>query len=320
MEPEAVDSVDDVSVPHRFASGTFDEGTLAERTATVAAVLVARNESATIGRALDPLRRLLEGGLLDRLVVVDGGSSDDTVALAAAAGAEVLDASAVLPAMGPVLGKGDSIWRTVVAVDVDVLAFLDSDLIGRYDDYVIGLLGPLLVDPDVRFVKGAFRRTRVGEDQPRHLDGGRVTEMVARPLLNLLRPDLAAFYQPLGGQVAARRGDLAAVSIPTGYAVEIDMLATMVDRFGHGAVVESDLGSVVNRERTIEDLVSMSQEVMYGLLHAQQPGLRWTPYVRPEPGGGMAEPLDHQVVHRPPAETLLQVSGVGSRRKDIGSS
>ncbi len=316
------DNVVRVSVPHRFPRGAFDARTLAERTATVAAVLVARNEAVTIARALAPLAELLAGGCLDRLVVVDGGSDDETAALARAAGAEVLVAGSVLPELGPVLGKGDSIWRTVVALDVEVLAFLDSDLIGSYDEYVIGLLGPLLTDPDVRFVKGAFRRTRVGEDQPRHLDGGRVTEMVARPLLNLLRPDLAAFYQPLGGQVAARRRDLAAVPIPTGYAVEIDMLATMVDRFGHGAVVESDLGSVVNRERTVEDLVPMAQEVMYGLLHAQQAGLPWTPYVRPEPDGGMAPPLSHHVLHRPPADTLVQVSGTGagSRRRDIGSS
>ncbi|MEO6317392.1 MAG: glycosyltransferase [Acidimicrobiales bacterium] len=311
-----------MSVPRRFRRGAFDEGTLAGRTSTVAAVLVARNEATTIARALAPLQPLRARGLLDRLVVVDGGSVDGTADLAEAAGAEVLDAASVLPELGPVLGKGDSIWRTVVAVEADVLAFLDADLIGRYDEYVLGLLGPLLVDPDVRFVKGAFRRTRVGEEDPRHLDGGRVTEMVARPLLNLLRPDLAAFYQPLGGQVAARRRDLAAVAIPTGYAVEIDMLATMVDRFGHGAVVESDLGRVVNRERTVEALVPMAQEVMYGLLHAQRPGLPWTPYVRPEPEGGMAPALTHEVVHRPPAATLVQGldGGAGSRRRDIGSS
>ncbi len=318
----AVDSVRGVSVPHRFSRGAFSEATLAERASTVAAVLVARNEATTIARALAPMRPLLERGLLDRLVVVDGGSDDGTVGLAESAGAEVLDAASVLPELGPVLGKGDSIWRTVVAVEADVLAFLDADLIGHYDEYVIGLLGPLLVDPAVRFVKGAFRRTRVGEEVPRHLDGGRVTEMVARPVLNLLRPDLAAFYQPLGGQVAARRSDLAAVPIPTGYAVEIDMLATMVDTFGHAAVVESDLGQVVNRERTVEALVPMAQEVLYGLLHTQHPGLPWTPYVRPVPEGGMAVPLAHQVVHRPPAETLVQVpdGGVGSRRRDIGSS
>ena len=315
-------SVGAVSVPHRFPRRAFDETTLAERTSTVAAVLVARNEAVTIARALEPLHALRERRLVDRLVVVDGGSDDDTVALAAAAGAEVIDAASVRPELGPVLGKGDSIWRTLVAVDVDILAFLDADLVGRYDEYVIGLLGPLLTDADVRFVKGAFRRTRAGEVEPRHLDGGRVTEMVARPLLNLLRPDLAAFYQPLGGQVAARRGDLAAIEIPTGYAVEIDMLAAMVDRFGHRAVVESDLGRVVNRERTVEDLVPMAQEVMYGLLHAQQPGLSWTPYVRPEPEGGMGVPLAHQIVHRPPAASLLQVSGdgAGSRRRDMGSS
>ncbi|MET0729519.1 MAG: glycosyltransferase [Acidimicrobiales bacterium] len=308
---------------HRcFPRGTFDERTLVERSATVAAVLVARNEEPTVAEALAPLRPLLERGLLDRLIVVDGGSDDATKAHAEAAGAEVLHAAEVLPEMGPVLGKGDSIWRAVAAVDADVLAFLDADLIGAYDEYVIGLVGPLLTDPDVRFVKGGFRRTRVGETEPRHLDGGRVTEMIARPALNLLRPDLAEFYQPLGGQVAGRRVDLASLPIPTGYAVEIHMLATAVARFGRQAVVESDLGSVVNRERTIEDLVPMAQEVLFGLLHEQGLIDGWVPYVRPLPGGEMSDPLPHQVVLRPPVDSLGQPSGVGtgSRRSDIGSS
>lgn len=307
----------------RFGRRAFDERTLAERTSTVAAVLVARDEEPTIAEALSRLRPLRERGLLDRLIVADGGSTDDTRRCAVEAGAEVIDVGQILvDEVGPLLGKGDSIWRTVVAVDADILAFLDADLIGTYDEYVIGLLGPLLTDPTVRFVKGGFRRTRPNEDQPRHLDGGRVTEMVARPALNLLRPDLAEFYQPLGGQVAGRRSDLASLPIATGYAVEIQMLATTMARFGREGVVESDLGSVVNRERTVEALVPMAQEVLYGLLHQLGEVGDWTPYVRPLPGGGTSPPAGHHVVIRPPVAEVGQVSltAADSRRNDIGSS
>ena len=308
--------------PAHHPAGSFDREVLASRQGSVAAVLVARNEAPTIAAALVPLVVLHKDGLLDRVVVIDGGSRDGTQRLATEAGAEVVDAAAVLPRFGPVLGKGDSMWRALAAVDVDVVAFLDADLVGRYDDFVIGLLGPLLVHPGARFVKGAFRRIRAGEEGPRHFDGGRVTELVARPLLNLLRPDLARFYQPLGGQIAGRTPDLRALHVLTGYAVEIGMLAEAVDRFGPAAVVESDLGFVVNRERTHEELVPMSQEVLFGLLRRTEPDLHWVPYTRPLPDGGrVSEPFDHTVVVRPPLDSVPQSDwSTDSRRSDIGSS
>jgi glucosyl-3-phosphoglycerate synthase len=314
-------------VSHRHLPvGASSEDDLRRRDATVGVVLVARNEAGTIGDAVASIRTLHDRDLIDRLVVIDGGSTDGTQDAARAAGAEVVAAADVLASFGPVLGKGDSMWRAVAAVETDVLAFLDADLTGDYAGYVVALVGPLLTDPATRFVKGGFRRTRHGEQAPRHLDGGRVTEMVARPLLNLLRPDLAAFYQPLGGQVAARRADLASIPVLTGYAVEISMLATAVDRWGRHAVVEADLGSVVNRERTVEELVPMAQEVMYGLLSGERPPVAWRPYTRPTPGGVMVEVHPHAVVVRPPIEQVAQAAQpaqpawADSRRSDIGSS
>jgi glucosyl-3-phosphoglycerate synthase len=291
--------------PAHHPAGTFDRATLAARDVSVAAVLVARDESATIGAALEPLAGLLTDGLLDDLVVIDGGSTDGTVELATGLGARVVDAASVLPRFGPVLGKGDSMWRTLAAVDTDVVAFLDADLQGAYDEFVIGLLGPLVVHRGARFVKGCFRRIRSGEEAPRAFDGGRVTELVARPLLNLLRPDLARFYQPLGGQIAARTADLRSIPVLTGYAVEISMLAEVVDRFGADVVVESDLGTVVNRERTFEELVPMSQEVLFGLLRRTEHDLVWVPYTRPLPDGdGVSAPERHHVVRRPPIDAI----------------
>lgn len=314
--------------PSHHRAGAFDEGVLAGRDASVAAVLVARNEAATIGAALRPLGDLLRRGLLDELVVIDGGSTDATIDIATAEGAEVVDAASILTRFGPVLGKGDSMWRALAAVRSDVVAFLDADLQGAYDEFVIGLFGPLLVHRDARFVKGCFRRIRSGEDAPRAFDGGRVTELVARPLLNLLRPDLARFYQPLGGQVAGRTADLRSIPVLTGYAVEISMLAEVVDRFGADAVVESDLGTVVNRERTFEELVPMSQEVLFGLLRRTEHDLVWVPYTRPLPDGyAVSAPESHKVTLRPPVDSIDErywgvdvAPGRGSRRNAIGSS
>lgn len=302
-------------MPVHVPAGTYDDSVLAGRDATVAAVLVARNEAPTIEAALAPLVERLRAGLLDQVVVFDGGSTDGTQDLATEAGAEVVDGASVLAEFGPVLGKGDSMWRTLYAVRSDIVAYLDADLIAEYDVLVRGLVGPLLTRPGTKFVKGAFRRIRVGEEGPRPFDGGRVTEMVARPILNLLRPDLAGFYQPLGGQVAARHADLSSIPVLTGYAIEMGMLAEVVDRWGLDAVVESDLGVVVNRERHVDELVPMAQEVMFGLLRRTD-GVAWVPYDRPLPGGaGRADPDPHAVVVRPPMDQVI-----GSRRSDIGSS
>lgn len=290
--------------PSHHPAGSFDRSMLTTRGETVAAVLVARNEEPTIGAALAPLGEFLREGLIDDLAVIDGGSTDGTKEIAEREGARVIDAAAVLPRFGPVLGKGDSMWRSLAAVDTEIVAFLDSDLQGRYDEFVIGLLGPLLTHRGARFVKGSFRRIRTGEESPRPFDGGRVTELVARPLLNLLRPDLARFYQPLGGQVAGRTADLRSIPILTGYAVEVSMLAEAVDRFGAAAVVESDLGTVINRERTFEELVPMSQEVLFGLLR-RRGDLVWVPYTRPLPDGNAVSPPEaHAVVLRPPITSL----------------
>lgn len=308
--------------PAHHPAGSFDRSVLEARQGTVAAVLVARDEAKAVADAVLPLRALVDVGLLDRVVVVDGGSTDGTAAIAADEGAEVIDVAAVLPRFGPVLGKGDSMWRALAAVDADVVAFLDADLQGRYDEFLLGLVGPLLRYPGARLVKGCFQRIRTGEEGPRVFDGGRVTELVARPLLNLLRPDLARFYQPLGGQVAGRSSDLRSLHVLTGYAVEIAMLAEAVDRFGPDAVVESDLGVVVNRERTFEELVPMSQEVLFGLLRRTEPGLRWVPYTRPLAEGGAVSPaVEHTVVVRPPMDSIDQSEwSIRSRRSDIGNS
>jgi glucosyl-3-phosphoglycerate synthase len=199
-------------------------------------------------------------------------------------------------------------WRALAVVDTDVVVFLDADLAADHAALVAGLAGPLLEQRGVRFVKGAFHREHpdfVEEEHP--FDGGRVTELMARPLVNLLRPDLAGFYQPLGGQVAADTALLRELPLFTGYAVEIGMLVDVIDRVGLAAVAEVNLGALRNRPRPTAELAPMAQEVLYGFLLRVAPEVLtsgWQPYRRPRYEGGYDEAAA-RVVERPPLASLV---------------
>jgi hypothetical protein len=209
--------------------------------------------------AIAPLERL---GLVDELLVVDAASADGTAEIAAARGARVADESALRPELGPALGKGDAMWRGLAATSGDIVAFLDTDTEDFHAGFVTGLLGPLLADPDVAFVKGAFRRPlRVGDTIVPD-GGGRVTELVARPLLNLHVPDLAGFLQPLAGEVAARRGLLERLPFPVGYGVEIAMLIDALRVAGLDALAQVDLGTRQNRHQPLRELSAMALAVI----------------------------------------------------------
>jgi glucosyl-3-phosphoglycerate synthase len=301
----------------RATAADYPVEAFAARTASATLVVPARNEGANVAQTVMAAEVMRKLEVVDRVLVVDGGSSDETALEAELAGADVVAAADLQPGFGPVLGKGDSLWRALGAVDTDVVAFLDADLEGDIGKFVRGLVGPLVLGegapggggavgaagPDVQFVKGAFHRIDPDGAQPGDpFDGGRVTEMVARPLLNLWRPDLAAFYQPLGGQVAARTELLWSLPLLTGYAVEMAMLVDVVDRVGLGAVVEVDLGTLRNRPRATSALAPMAQEVLYAFASRVLPDgavPEWSPYVRPRRDGGPPVPDPATVVERP---------------------
>lgn len=295
----------------------FGEAVLAARTRGVTVCVPARDEAASIGRTVATLVGLRDRGAIDRVLVLAGGSSDGTEELAARAGAEVCDVGSVAPELGPVLGKGDAMWRGLAQVETPVVVFVDADLDTDLAAMVCGLAGPLVAPPHpqapdgaagegpVRFVKGAFHRQLpdfVTAEDP--FDGGRVTELMARPLMNLLRPDLAGFYQPLGGQVAGETALLRSIPFLTGYAIEIGMLIDVVDRVGPTGVAQVDLGELRNRPRPTAELAPMAQEVLFGFLLRAAPETvagGWRPYVRPRFGGGFDE-IATRVVQRPPLE------------------
>ncbi|WP_318208574.1 MULTISPECIES: glucosyl-3-phosphoglycerate synthase [unclassified Streptomyces] len=213
----------------------------AKRNTKVSVVLPALNEEATVGDIVAVIRRELMTEavpLVDELVVIDSGSTDRTAEVAAAAGARVVARDAILPRIPAVPGKGEVLWRSLMVTTGDVVCFIDADLRDFSADFVSGIVGPLLTDPDVDFVKAMYDRPF--GDTPGQ--GGRVTELVARPLLNLHWPQLAGFVQPLGGEYAARRSLLERLPFPVGYGVELGLLVDALHTVGLDALAQVDVG------------------------------------------------------------------------------
>lgn len=225
-------------------------------------VLPARNEQATVFDVVTALVPLHDAGLVDELIVLDSLSTDATAARAVAAGARVVTAAQALPGVDPVRGKGEAMWRALFATEGDVVAFCDADLLDAGPHYGIGLLGPLLTDPETLLVKGFYDRPLVNDDGSVTGYGGRVTELVARPLLGLYRPDLAGLVQPLAGEWAGRRELLETLPFPTGYGVEVAVLLDTAQRHGVGAIAQVDLGTRTHRQQSPDALGVMAAEVM----------------------------------------------------------
>ena len=189
---------------------------------TVSVVLPALNEEPTIGRIVHQINHVLGAAapehrrLVDELVVIDGGSADRTAAVAAAAGARVEFRADILPALPSIPGKGDAMWRSLAVTRGDLVVFIDADLQSFTPSYITGLIGPLITNPEVALVKAVYERPLVEGSTVVSAGGGRVTELMARPLLNLLWPELAGIIQPLAGEYAARRELLEETGITVG--------------------------------------------------------------------------------------------------------
>ena len=234
----------------------------------VSVVLPALNEESTVGRIVEAVHFGLGAGaspgrqLVDELVVIDSGSTDRTAQVAARAGARVVAREDVLADIPVVTGKGEAMRRSLAATDGDVVVFVDADLQSFTPTYVTGLLGPLLTDPSVSLVKAVYERPLVEGSSVVSAGGGRVTELVARPLLNLLWPELAGVVQPLAGEYAARRSLLEQLSFPCGYGVELAMLVDTLDLLGLDAIAQVDLGVRVHRHHDERRLGRMSAEIL----------------------------------------------------------
>lgn len=291
-----------------------DPEVLRDRTRSITVCVPVFNELEGVARTIAQLSGLVTGGLIDGLVMIDGGSQDGSFESAERLLAELASPTAIgrvgahrsasLAAdMGPVLGKGDSMWRANALIDTDVAVFLDADLLNVGPHMVVSLAAPLVLGDEVDFAKGLFHRVSDRSD-PREYDGGRVTELMARPLLNLLCPELANFYQPLGGQIAIRSELLASLPIFTGYGVEIGMLIDVASRIGVDRIGEVELGDLMNSEKSDGALLPMAQQVAFTLLRRATDRVDgWTPAIRPTFDGGMVELDGTSIVERPPWST-----------------
>ncbi|MFE9031496.1 glucosyl-3-phosphoglycerate synthase [Streptomyces iakyrus] len=235
---------------------------------TVSVVLPALNEEATVGDIVAVIRHDLmrQVPLVDELVVVDSGSTDRTSEVAAAAGARVVHRDAILPRLPAVPGKGEVLWRSLLVTRGDIVCFVDADLRDFSSDFVSGIVGPLLTDPDVELVKAMYDRPLSTEFDSLASgktagQGGRVTELMARPLLNMHWPQLAGFVQPLGGEYAARRSLLEQLPFPVGYGVELGMLVDSLHLAGLDALAQVDVGVRKHRHQDGQALGRMAAAI-----------------------------------------------------------
>ncbi len=257
-----------------------------QRSGTVSICLPARNEQRTIGAILAQLTPLRERGVVDQIVVVDG-STDGTAEIARGWGAEVHAQDSLMPELGPVLGKGDAMWRGLSVLDGEFVCYLDADSERFGAHYACGLLGPLLCDPRISFVKGFYRRPfRIGA-MTLDDEGGRVTELTARPLLKAFYPDLAGVEQPLAGEIAARRELLERLPFVTGYGVDIALLIDGYREAGLDAIAQVDLEIRQNAHQPLRELGGMASAVLEAVT------------TRLEREGRLHGPVE-RVVERPP--------------------
>ena len=284
--------------------GEFPPDRLASvRESSVSVCLPARNEARTIGPILEALMPLRDRGVLDQVVVVDR-SSDGTADIARRLGAEVHDQDELMPELGPVLGKGDAMWRALPVLSGQVVCFLDADSEQFGAHFACGVLGPLLCRPEISFVKGFYRRPFRMGDTTVPDGGGRVTELTARPLLNLFYPDLAGIRQPLAGEIAARRDLLERLPFAAGYGVDIGLLIDAYTAAGLEAIAQVDLETRQNAHQPLRDLGPMAYAVLQAVaVRLEREGRLRGPlpatFTAPDEDVAIAEPVE-----RPPLRSL----------------
>ncbi len=253
--------------PRIHSHAAFDAVELAGRARgageVISVVIPARDEEDTVGTVVatvhDHLVRRV--GLVHEVLVVDADSGDATGAVAAAAGARVVRQSEVLPHLGSAAGKGEAMWKGLAAATGSLLVYLDADVVDIGPHFVTGLLGPLLHDDGVRFTKAAYDRPFVDTAGARHGSGGRVTELLARPVLAAWFPELSGVVQPLAGEIAARRDLLASLPFVRGYGVELAMLIDIARRHGVEAIAQVDLGVRTHDHQDLAALGRMAAEL-----------------------------------------------------------
>lgn len=277
----------------------LDAAMAAKRGRTVSVCIPCRNEAETVGDLVRMIEQSLVGTLVDELIVLDDGSTDGTADIAAEAGATVVPVDVVHFFHGSARGKGNALWASLLASHGDVVVWCDGDITSFTPEWIVRLAMPLLVDDEVGLVKASYHR-------PSHLGGGgRTTELVARPLLSLFFPELAALEQPLAGEYAGRRSMLEAIPFATGWGVEIGMLVDMYERFGIGSIGQVDLGMRLHRHHRLETLAIQAAEVAATLLSRVAGAPTFADAV-PRLHRKSGDPVELNLMVRPPVASLVR--------------
>lgn len=299
----------------RYVASAFSPELLRRRkgTTSVDVVIPTKACADTLGGVLagtvGPLR---DAGVIDDVLVIDAGSTDGTAQVGRAFGARVIQQDNVLAEYGPALGKGDAMWRALHVTGADIVCFLDGDTENPDPNHLQGLIGPLLTDPSLQLVKGAFDRPLRAGGVSLPGEGGRVTELMARPLLNLHEPRLAGFAQPLAGEFAGRRELFESVPFPVGYGIEIAVLIDALRLYGLDSLAECHLGERHNRHQPLRALGEMAYAVL-SAVEKRVGGDRSAiggHYLRPWQDCAVA---DVPVLERPPLATLVVAAGASQQ-------
>ena len=259
-----------VLVDKWFAENTYHAGEFAdlprllalkrEQNLKVSLALPALNEEETVGDVIRTVKEAMVNRvpLLDEIVLVDSDSSDQTRAIAESLAVPVHIHQHVLPALGTRAGKGEALWKSLYLTCGDIVVWIDTDIVNIHPRFVYGLLGPLIQHPEIQFVKGFYRRPLKVDNKLQAGGGGRVTELTARPLLNLFFPELSGIIQPLSGEYGGRRTALEQMPFSSGYGVEIGLLIDMFEKFGLSAIAQVDLQERIHHNQPLESLSKMS--------------------------------------------------------------
>jgi glucosyl-3-phosphoglycerate synthase len=240
-----------------------------EQDLQISLALPALNEEQTVGKVIRTIKRALMDDipLLDEIVLMDSNSTDRTREIAVDLGIPVHIHQQVLPRYGARHGKGEALWKSLFVTRGDIIVWVDTDIVNIHPRFVFGLLGPLLTNPPIQFVKGFYRRPlRVGE-KIQAGGGGRVTELTARPLLNLFYPELSGVVQPLSGEYGGRRTALEKLTFFSGYGVETGLLIDIFEKFGVSAIAQVDLNERIHHNQPLESLGKMSFAIIQTVIH-----------------------------------------------------
>lgn len=267
-----------VLVDKWFAENTFHAGEFADlknlmalkeqQGATISLALPALNEEKTVGKIIQTIKKALmeDVPLLDEIVLMDSNSTDRTREIARDLDVAVHIHQHLLADLKPRTGKGEALWKSLLVTKGDMIAWIDTDIMNIHPRFVYGVIGPLLLNRDIQFVKGFYRRPlRVG-DKIQAGGGGRVTELTARPLLNLFYPELSGVVQPLSGEYAGRREALEKSTFFSGYGVETGLLIDVFEQFGLSAIAQVDLQERIHHNQELEALGKMSFQIVQTVL------------------------------------------------------